>query len=207
MLDDTLLEEAVSRLASLDPDLAAVVDAFGVPPLWDRPASFETLVLLILEQQVSLASARAAYDRLAARLGGLVTPDGLSRLTDEALREDGFSRQKTRYARVLADTIATGALDLAELAAAADEDVRAALTALPGIGPWTADVYLVMALRRPDAFPVGDLALQVAAAEVKRLDARPGPAELEVVAEPWRPERAVAARILWLHYLGTRGRL
>jgi DNA-3-methyladenine glycosylase II len=207
MLDDTLLEEAVSRLASLDPDLAAVVDAFGVPPLWGRPAGFETLVLLILEQQVSLASAKAAYDRLAARLGGVVTPDGLLRLSDEELRTDGFSRQKARYARVLAASVTDGGLDLDGLGGLPDDEARAALTALPGIGPWTADVYLVMALRRPDVLPVGDLALQVAAQELKGLAARPSAAELEALAEPWCPHRATAARILWLHYLGTRGRL
>ncbi|MBM3676912.1 MAG: DNA-3-methyladenine glycosylase 2 family protein [Actinobacteria bacterium] len=207
MLDHDSLADAVRALAVDDPDLAAVVDAFGVPPLWEREQEFATLLLLILEQQVSLASARAAFDRLAARLGGAVTPAGLLALDDVALRADGFSRQKTRYARLLADAIDTGALDLPALAGLDDTDARAALMALPGIGPWTADVYLVMALRRADAFPSGDLALQVAAQEVKRLPVRPRPDDLDAVAERWRPHRAAAARILWLHYLGTRSRL
>jgi DNA-3-methyladenine glycosylase II len=207
MLTHQTLLDHVAALAARDDDLAAVVEAFGPPPLWERDEGFGTLLLLILEQQVSLASARAAFDRCAARLGGPPTPVGLLALTDEELRADGFSRQKTRYARVLADALLAGMLDLEALRALDDDAVRAALTALPGIGPWTADVYLVMALRRGDAFPAGDLALQVAAQELKRLAARPTPAELVALAEPWRPHRAVAARILWQHYLGTRGRL
>lgn len=207
MLDHETLHDAVHALARADPDLGAVVASFGVPPLWEREEGFGTLLLLILEQQVSLASARAAFERLAVRLGGPPSPAGLLALADEELRADGFSRQKTRYARALAAALADGTLDLPALRLLDDDGVRRALTALPGIGPWTADVYLVMALRRPDAFPAGDLALQVAAQELKGLPSRPGPVALEALAEPWRPHRAAAARVLWQHYLGTRGRL
>lgn len=206
LTDDTLLA-AVDALAARDADLAAVVERFGPPPLWEREEGFGTLLLLILEQQVSLASARAAFDRVTARLGGPPTPAGLLTLSDDELRADGFSRQKTRYARVLAGSLEDGSLDLAGLRSLDDDGVRRELTALPGIGPWTADVYLVMALRRPDAFPAGDLALQVAALELKRLPARPDARALECLAEQWRPHRAAAARLLWQHYLGTRGRL
>jgi DNA-3-methyladenine glycosylase II len=163
-------------------------------------------VLLVLEQQVSLASAKAAFDRLAARLGA-VTPEGVLSLGDEELRADGFSRQKTRYARALAAAVTEGALDLDGLAALDDESARQTLVALPGIGPWTADVYLLSALRRPDVWPTGDLALQEAARVVKGLPQRPSPDALEELAEPWRPYRATAARLLWHHYLSVRGRV
>jgi len=162
-------------------------------------------VLLVLEQQVSLASARAAFDRLVAAVG-VLTPAAVLALDDAELRAIGFSRQKAGYARDLARAVLSGSLDLDALAGLPDDDVRAALTSLRGIGPWTADVYLTMALRRPDAFPHGDLALLVSVQRVKRLDARPTPLKLVELAEPWRPHRATAARILWHAYLSDRAR-
>lgn len=206
MLTQDTLRDAVDALCGADPVLAGVVNTHGMPPLWEREEGFGTLLLLILEQQVSLASARAAFDRVAARLGGEPTAEGLLSLDDDELRADGFSRQKTRYARALAGSLVDGALDLPGLRRLDDDGVRAALTALPGIGPWTADVYLVMVLRRPDAFPAGDLALQAAAQELLGLPSRPTSTELVTLAEPWRPHRATAARILWTHYLAVRGR-
>jgi DNA-3-methyladenine glycosylase II len=160
-------------------------------------------VLLVLEQQVSLASARATFDRLVEAIGA-PTPDAVLALDDETLRAIGFSRQKAGYTRELAQAVARGSLDFEALAALSDDGVRAVLTGLRGIGPWTADVYLTMALRRPDAFPHGDLALLASAQRVKRLDVRPTPVELEQLAEPWRPHRATAARILWHSYLSER---
>ena len=162
-------------------------------------------MLLVLEQQVSLASARAAFDRLVEAVGA-PTPDAVLALDDARLRAIGFSRQKAGYTRDLAQAVLSGALDLEGLAALPDEGVRAVLTGLRGIGPWTADVYLTMALRRPDAFPQGDLALLASAQRVKRLEARPTPLELEQLAEAWRPHRATAARILWHAYLSERAR-
>jgi DNA-3-methyladenine glycosylase II len=182
-----------------------VVARHGLPPLWAREPGFATLVLLILEQQVSLASARAAFDRLVAAVD-VATPDAVLALDDAELRTIGFSRQKAGYMRDLAAAVLSGSLDLNALAALPDNDVRAALTSLRGIGRWTADVYLTMALRRPDAFPHGDLALHSSAQRVKRLDARPTPLELEELAEAWRPHRAAAARILWHAYLSERPR-
>jgi DNA-3-methyladenine glycosylase II len=155
---------------------------------------------MILEQQVSLASARAAFDRLNEAVDPL-TPPAFLRLTAPRLKRIGFSRQKTRYARELARALVRGTLDLDALARMDDDGVREALTRIPGIGRWTSDVYLLMALRRPDVWPSGDLALAVAAQDVKRLPGRPSPRELEELAEPWRPWRAVAARLLWCHYL------
>lgn len=200
MLDDASFHEAATHLASRDPALAAIVARHGLPEFWSREPGLETLVLLILEQQVSLASARAAYDRLVARLGGLTTR-GILTSTDEDLRADGFSRQKARYVRALATAIEDGSLDLHAVASLEDDGVRLALVALPGIGPWTAEVYLLSALRRPDTWPVGDIALQEAARRALGLDARPTPLELEAIGEAWRPHRASAARLLWHLYL------
>jgi len=195
----------VRRLARQDPDLGGIVSTHGTPTLWRREPGFATLVLLILEQQVSLASARAAFDRLAARLGA-VEPSRLLAADDLTLREVGFSRQKARYARSLAAAVAGGALDLEALASLPDEEARSLLLALPGIGPWTADVYLLACLGRPDVWPSGDVALQAAAQRAKRLTVRPNAVELGRLAEAWRPLRSVAAQLLWHLYLSERGR-
>ena len=199
-LDEASLHAAVDELAQRDADLARIVDRYGPPPLWAREPGFPTLVLLILEQQVSLASARAAFNRLEATLGA-VTPEGVLALSDQEMRTVGFSRQKTGYARALAESIQHEWFDPAELPALDDDGVRRALTALKGVGPWTAEIYLLMVLRRPDAWPVGDLALATAVQQVKGLAQRPSPADLTALAEDWRPWRAVAARLLWHHYL------
>jgi DNA-3-methyladenine glycosylase II len=200
VLDERTFAAAARGLCRQDPDLAAIVEAHGLPEFWAREPGFPTLVLLILEQQVSLASAKAAYERLATRLGS-VTPEGIIGSSDAELRADGFSRQKNRYVRALSAAIADGLLDLDAVALLDDEGVRAALVALPGIGPWTAEVYLLSALRRPDTWPVGDIALQEAARRARRLDERPTPLELEAIGEAWRPHRASAARLLWHLYL------
>ena len=175
-----------------------------------RPASgraspgLATLVLLILEQQVSLASARAAYDRLVGRLGGLTT-EGILRSTDEELRGDGFSRQKARYVWPLAGAIEEGSLDL-DAVASLDDQARAALVALPGIGPRTAEVYLLSALRRPDTWPVGDIALQEGARRTAPRDASPPDALVRSARRGGRTGRPTAARLLWHLYLSDRTR-
>ncbi|MBW7884266.1 MAG: DNA-3-methyladenine glycosylase 2 family protein [Caldilineaceae bacterium] len=202
MLTEELLSQAVAELAARDDDLARVVTRHGAPPLWAREPGFPTLILLILEQQVSLASARAAFTRLQDRLG-TVNPTGLLALTDDELRAVGFSRQKTGYARHLAQAMVDGRFDPDLLPAQDDDTVRAELIKLKGIGPWTADIYLLMVLRRPDVWPAGDLALATAAQQVKGLATRPTPQELVELAEGWRPWRAVAARLLWHHYLSN----
>ncbi len=201
VLDERSFSAAAVELCAADPDLAAIVERHGLPVFWAREPGFPTLVLLILEQQVSLASARATYDRLALQLGGVLTPRGVLESSDEELRADGFSRQKNRYVRALAAAVEDGALDLEVVASLEDDEVRGALVALPGIGPWTAEVYLLSALRRPDTWPVGDIALQEAARRARRLDMRPTPSELEAIGEAWRPHRASAARLLWHLYL------
>ena len=156
-LDEASLLDAVRELGERDPALGSVVARYGPPPLWARPAGFPTLVLLILEQQVSLASA-----------------------------------------------VRDGRLDLDGLTGLDDEAVDAALTALPGIGPWTATIYRLMVLCRPDAWPIHDIALAQAYADLHGLTIRPRPEEMTALAEGWRPWRAVAARILWHQYLAVR---
>jgi DNA-3-methyladenine glycosylase II len=196
---------AVAELSSADRALAGSVERFGPPPLWAREPSYATLVHLILEQQVSLASARAAFDRLELALGGGIEPGAFLTLSDAELRAIGFSRQKAGYARDLAIALADG-FDLRALARRPDDEVRAGLMALRGIGRWTADIYLIMCLRRPDVWPHGDQALATAALELFELPTRPTFDELENRAQAWAPHRATAARILWHHYLSVRGR-
>jgi DNA-3-methyladenine glycosylase II len=204
-LTERSLLPAVRALARSDPVLARSVERFGPPPLWARDPSFATLVHLILEQQVSLASALAAFDRLRIATGG-VTPTAFLTLDDRTLREIGFSRQKAGYARDLAAALTDG-FDLAALDRLTDDQVRRSLIGLRGIGRWTADVYLTMCLLRPDVWPHGDQALATGAMEFLGLPGRPTFDDLEALSDRWRPHRAVAARIIWHHYLGTRGRL
>jgi DNA-3-methyladenine glycosylase II len=193
----------VEELTRRDRDLAAIVAAYGPPPLWARRPGFPTLVHIILEQQVSLASARAAYARLDAAASPL-TPARFLEFDDATLKTIGFSRQKTRYVRELAARIVEGRFDPGALRAMNDASARAELVSITGIGRWTADIYLLMALGRPDIWPAGDLALAVAARRVKRLRTHPSPDRLERLGESWRPWRAVAARLLWHHYLESR---
>lgn len=190
-------------LSQQDPHLAQVLHLYGPPPLWAREPGFATLVHIILEQQVSLASARATLERLKATIP--LTPQHFLGLEDSTLRSIGFSRQKAAYVRNLAQAVLHG-FDLDELPRLDDPEARARLVGLKGIGHWTADIYLLMALGRPDVWPAGDLGLQLAYQELKGLAARPGAGELEEVARPWRPWRAVAARMLWHYYLSKRKR-
>ena len=199
-LDEASMRKGLRQLAGRDDDLARVLRELGPPQMWAREPGFPTLVFIMLEQQVSLASARAVYERLAALVPQL-TPESFLALDDSALRRVGFSRQKIKYTKNLAAQIVEGRLDLEALGRMEDDAVRTTLLGLKGIGPWTAEIYLLRALNRPDAWPAGDLALAVAVEEIKCLPARPRPVELEAIAEPWRPWRAVAARLLWHYYL------
>jgi DNA-3-methyladenine glycosylase II len=199
------LAAAVAVLAARDRDLAGIVDRFGPPPLWDRQPGFPTLLHIILEQQVSLASARAAFDRLRAAADPL-TPSRFLELDDAALLAIGFSRQKARYGRALATAVESGTLEFDGLADLDDEAVHGALQAVAGIGPWTSTIYLLMVLGRPDVWPVGDIALAESVGAVKGLARRPDPVEMERLGDAWRPWRSVAARLFWHDYLGRRGR-
>jgi len=204
-LTDASLVTAVDELAARDPCMAGIYQRHGVPPMWDRPPGFVTLVQLILEQQVSLASAGAAFERLRAEIGE-PTPAAVLRLGDREMLAVGFSRQKTGYVRDLARRVESGELDIEALAAIDDESVRERLVAVKGIGAWTANTYLLMALGRPDVWPAADIALAAAIADTRGLAARPSTAEVESFGLAWRPWRSVAARMLWLDYLRRRGR-
>ena len=197
------LGKAVIQLAKRDPDLAAVVEKFGPPPMWGRRPEFATLVRIIIEQQVSLAAARTMYKRLQAAAVS-VTPLSVQQVGVNGLRALGFTGQKASYCVGLAETILEGQLDLARVARADLDDGRAMLLAVRGLGPWSVDIYFLMALRRPDVWPHGDLALADATHKVKRLPAKPDYRSLTALAEQWAPLRSVAARILWHHYLSTR---
>lgn len=199
-LDEDSLRRGTAMLAAHHPALAAVVERWGVPPLWDRPPGFATLLHIILEQQVSLASARAAFERLRQAAGSL-EPGVFLSFSDEELKRFGFSRQKSGYARGLARMILDGRLDLAALENAPDEQVRADLLKIRGVGAWTADIYLLMVLLRADVWPHGDRALAVSVQRVLELDGCPSYAELADMSAAWHPWRAVAARIFWHDYL------
>lgn len=203
-LDDRAFATAVEELARRDKDLAGIVITYGQPPLWVREPGFPSLLYIILEQQVSLASARALYQRLQEAVKPL-TPNRFLKLTETEMRRLGFSRQKAHYTRLLAEAIHRKQFALHKLHELEDALAREQLTALKGIGNWTADIYLLSALRRPDIWPTGDLALATAVQEVKRLRKRPSPEKLEIMSAPWRPWRAVAARLFWHAYLSKRG--
>jgi DNA-3-methyladenine glycosylase II len=188
-------------VASRDPVLRAIIDEYGYPPVWVRPNSYATLVLTILEQQVSLASAYASYTRLMEKLGE-VTPERLLALSDEELRGCAVTRQKMAYTRGLAEAILSGKIDLHSFEAMPDDDVRRELTALKGIGNWTVDIYLLHALDRTDIFPLGDLALVNA---IKALCGEMSRDEMELRAEAWRPYRSLATMLFWHWYIRKKG--
>jgi DNA-3-methyladenine glycosylase II len=205
-LDDQTFALGADLLASEDEHLAALIDRWGLPDFWHRPPGFQTLVLLVLEQQVSLESGAAMYRRLAGLIGDVTAASVLS-AGDEALRSIGVTRQKSGYLLGLATRVSEGVLDLDAMELATVDDARAALLEIKGIGPWTADAYLLSASRRTDMWPVGDRALQVGASEALGMATIPDEGELEILAEPWRPIRAVAARLIWHAYLSERGRV
>jgi DNA-3-methyladenine glycosylase II len=199
------IARAARVLATRDPDLARLVVAHGSPPAWHRGGGFRSLVHIVLGQQVSLASARSALDRLE-RAAGSVSPVGVVGVGEAGLRAAGITRQKARYVVDLADAVLDGRLDLDALGRLSDEAVIEALVGLRGVGRWTADIYLLMGLGRPDVWPAGDLALIVAARTVKGLSPEVSGADVAVLAEAWRPYRSTAARLLWHDYLLRRGR-
>ena len=190
------------KLAANDPDLAAIIKAYGYPPFWSRPNTFETLVHIILEQQVSLASALSALNKLKERLQEL-TPARLLLLTDEEMKACYCSRQKTSYIKYLAEALLSGQLNLTELENMPDDEVRAKLVALKGIGNWTADVYLMFVLQHSDIFPVGDLAAVNAMKRVKKLPADTTKEQMIALATQWQPYRTIATMLLWHFYLSV----
>jgi DNA-3-methyladenine glycosylase II len=202
-LTEASLALAAAELADRDRSLRRIFTSYGSPPLWARKPGFPTLINIILEQQVSLRSAASMF----ARLQQNIVPFHAERFCElgpDFLKSLGLTRQKTAYCLHLADALVSKQLQLERFHRMSDEEVKADLMKLKGIGSWSADIYLLMALRRPDIWPSGDLALAVAVANLKRLERPPKPDELEKMARRWRPYRAVAARMLWQYYLAKR---
>jgi DNA-3-methyladenine glycosylase II len=201
---ETDFKSICDQLSKKDKDLRLIIRTHGHPPMWTRPAIFQTLILIILEQQVSLASAYAAFKKLKQKIG-YVTPPKILQLTDEELRACYFSRQKIIYARELAGAIQSKQLNLKKLSLGTDEEIRAELKKIKGIGDWTVDVYLMHALQRTDLFPLGDIALVNSLKEVKKLHPEITREDMLLIAESWRPYRTIAAMILWHAYIQKRG--
>jgi DNA-3-methyladenine glycosylase II len=197
------LAMGVRALIRQDPDFAALYRRNGLPPMWARRPGFSTLVHIVLEQQVSIAAARTLFRRVAAEIGGM-TPERILDRGALGLHRLGITRQKAAYCHALAAAVQDGSLSLSRIARSDDIAGRASLLALHGIGPWSADIYYLMALRRPDVWPVGDLALAVALRDVKRLRKLPDVQRQLAMSDAWAPWRSVAARLLWHYYLTTR---
>ena len=195
------LQFACRWLAERDSALKRVLDEYGYPEMWDRQPGYSSTVHIILEQQVSLASARATFYRLESKLGGTVTPHALLKLKESELKQLGFTRQKSLYTRLLSEQVASGTFLFESLAPLSDDAVRGALTRHKGIGNWTADIYLSECLLRCDILPQGDIGVQEAFRVLKGLEVRPAYEQLEVMTEHWRPWRSVATRMLWKFYL------
>lgn len=205
-LTDKTYQQCISELTMRESDLAEAVSRWGNPPFWVHAPGFPGMVIAILSQQVSLESAQATFSKLENAIGS-INPEEFLPLDDNTLRKIGFSRQKASYVRGVAHEIMVGDFDLEDLESMDNSQARKRLVGVRGIGPWTADTYLLFSLRRQDAWPSGDIALAKAVQELRRLVTIPSYEEVDRIADRWKPWRAVAARILWHHYLSERGRV
>jgi len=205
VLTEATFSEAIYELTVRDSDLADLVSRWGNPPFWTHPPGFSGIAIAIISQQVSLESAQATFTKLEKRIGS-INPHNFLSLDGRTLKDVGFSRQKASYVRGVAVDITRGKFNLKEIESMDDDSARKRLMKVRGIGPWTADTYLLFALRRSDAWPTGDLALVKAIQELRGFENIPNLDEVDIIADQWRPWRGVAARILWHHYLGERGR-
>jgi DNA-3-methyladenine glycosylase II len=195
------LAAAAEALAARDRHLASIYQLHGTPPMWARRPGFPTLLRIVLEQQVSLVSARAMFERLKSNIEPF-TSLGFIEAGEPYLRSLGVTRQKAHYCLQVAHAFTDSHLE--KLGRMNDEDAHATLLSIKGVGPWTANIYLLMALRRPDIWPDGDIALATAVGRLRKMHQRPGFTELAQIAESWRPYRSVAARMLWQYYLAER---
>jgi DNA-3-methyladenine glycosylase II len=195
----TLCDDLVKR----DNDLQDILTKYGYPPLWSRQNTYETLVHIILEQQVSLASAAATLEKLRRRVG-TITPESVLALSNEELREATFSRQKTAYVKHLSDQIINRHIILKDLESLSSDEIRQKLIALKGIGNWTIDIYLIMVLHRTDVFPAGDLAAMNALRVIKKRDKTATRESLLSIVEQWAPFRTIGTMLLWHYYLSVR---
>lgn len=200
---ETTLITYCDKLAKKDKHLKGIITQHGYPPFWNRTASFATMVHIILEQQVSLASAKAAFLKLQEKIGHIL-PEKLLLLTDEEMKACYFSRQKMVYARHLATAVVNKALVIEDLEKLSNDDIRLLLKKLKGIGDWTVDVFLMMVLHRNDVFPPGDIALMKSLKEVKGLPIDTPREEVLQIAEAWKPYRTIAAFLLWHAYIKKR---
>lgn len=200
-LTSETLAAAAKSLAARDRHLASIYQIHGTPPMWARRPGFSTLLRIVLEQQVSLVSARAMFARLQSNIDPF-TPEAFIESGEAYLRSLGVTRQKAHYCVQVAQAFTNGHLD--KIVRMNDEDAHAALVSIKGVGPWTANIYLLMALRRPDIWPDGDVALATAVGKLRKMSPRPAFTELAQIAESWRPYRSVAARMLWQYYLAER---
>jgi len=200
-LTNETLAAAAQTLAAGDRHLASIYEIHGPPPMWGRRPGFPTLLRIILEQQVSLVSARAMFARLKSNIDPF-TPEAFIRSGEAFLRSLGVTRQKAHYCVQVSHAFTNGQLD--KIVRMNDKDAHATLLSIKGVGPWTANIYLLMALRRPDIWPDGDVALATAVGKLRKMNPRPAFTELAQIAEGWRPFRSVAARMLWQYYLAER---
>ena len=197
------VEDGFHQVGLLEPRFTQILERHGEPPSRKRKGGFETVLKIIVQQQVSIASANAIWGRVRKGLivtGGTVNPAAVLALDEDTLRGFGLSRQKAAYAHSLAEAVDSGSLNFRKLRAMADEDVIADLVQIKGIGRWTAEIYLLAVMERPDIWPAADIALMEAARHMLNLAERPTIKEMGPLAEPWRPYRTFAARLLWLHY-------
>jgi DNA-3-methyladenine glycosylase II len=197
------LKTAVKFLCKVDKDLASIYKTDGIPPLWARKPGFATLIKIILEQQVSLASAKAINDKLHRNIQPF-TAEKFIDIGSSGLRKLGVTRQKSSYCTNLAKSVSNGEFNFMRLNKMKDEDAKRYLTKIKGFGNWSADIYLLMAICRPDIWPNGDIALAKAMKKVKKLTSIPQQDKQIKVSENWKPYRAVAARMLWQHYIKNK---
>lgn len=202
-LTNLSLSKAATALARRDEQLASILQQHGPPPLWARKPGFSTLVHIILEQQVSLASAASVFARVKQNTVPF-RPSRMLELGEAHLKSLGLTRQKTAYCLHLSELLSEKHLRLAQLSRMNDDKARATLMQVKGIGRWSSDIYLLMAMLRPDVWPANDLALAIAVKRLKQLSATPSQLELETMAEEWRPFRSVAARMFWQYYLAQQ---
>lgn len=199
-LNTSNFHEMCDFLANCDQDLKSIIENHGYPPMWNRENTFETLVHIILEQQVSLASALAALHKLKEKITE-ITPEKILSLTDAEMRECYVSRQKNTYIKGLANSILERKINLEKFQEMSDEKIRETLIRLKGIGNWTIDIYLMLALQRTDVFPIGDLAVVNALKKIKRLPPKINREEIITISKEWKPLRSVATMLFWHYYL------
>lgn len=203
-MDTAFLHAGCRELATREPAFAQTLERWGMPPLWERAQGFGTMIHIILEQQVSLTSANATWGRLLSMLSNKVEPSDVLAIEDRSLSCIGFTRQKIRYVKAMAERVATGQFSFADLPELDDESARARLMSLIGVGEWSAAIYLSECLLRPDILPKGDIAVLEMTRQIRGLSSRPNHDELLQIAELWRPYRSIATRLLWHHYLSSK---